>query len=225
MWQWNITHNPVAWAAHLNLASELMAGQRPDRIVLAFPEAREAYRLRPDVEATVAMMARMCHAQGDDAEAEGFYRLALSTPQPLARDWNQLGEMYLKGGQTQKALLALREAVRVDPGLSLYHQSLAMALSRGGQRDEAVKEYGIAIALDADNLPARYNLANLLLDLDRPAEAVPLYQAVLVHQPNHADSWYNLAFAWSKVGDLARAKDAKAHAEALEAQHRSAPLQ
>jgi hypothetical protein len=56
-------------------------------------------------------------------------------------------------------------------------------------------------------VPARELLADLLLELNRPADALPEYEATLASEPNRFRSLFGAAQAAEHAGDAARAKD------------------
>jgi tetratricopeptide (TPR) repeat protein len=76
-----------------------------------------------------------------------------------------------------------------------------------GKADEAVKALRSAAdredkdGVDSLATPAREMLADLLLELKRPAEALAQYQAALKNSPNRFDSLYGAAQAAQKAGD------------------------
>ena len=80
-----------------------------------------------------------------------------------------------------------------------------------GKTDEAVKTLRSAAdredkdGVDSLAMPAREMLADLLLELKRPAEAIAEYQAALKNSPNRFDSLYGAAQAAQKAGDSASA--------------------
>jgi len=59
--------------------------------------------------------------------------------------------------------------------------------------------------IDSLAVPAREMLADLLLELNRPAEALAEYQAALKNSPNRFDSLYGAAQAAQKAGNSASA--------------------
>jgi hypothetical protein len=80
-----------------------------------------------------------------------------------------------------------------------------------GKSDEAVKTMRSAAdredsdGVDSLATPAREMLADLLLELKRPAEAVTEYQAALKNSPNRFNSLYGAAQAAQRAGDAAAA--------------------
>jgi tetratricopeptide (TPR) repeat protein len=80
-----------------------------------------------------------------------------------------------------------------------------------GQRDEAVKSLRSAAdredsdGVDSLAMPAREMLADMLLELKQPAEALTEYKSALKNSPNRFDSLYGAGHAAQLVGDSASA--------------------
>jgi tetratricopeptide (TPR) repeat protein len=61
-------------------------------------------------------------------------------------------------------------------------------------------------------IPARELLGDMLMDLGKPAEALPQYEASIAKEPNRFRGLYGAALAAERSGDKARAR---AHYEKL----------
>ena len=81
-----------------------------------------------------------------------------------AKDRNNRGFALLSEGHPQRAVIELREAIRLDPRLPGAHNNLGIALQVLGELGEAAAEFRAAIRLDPGSFPARVNLGNLLCD-------------------------------------------------------------
>jgi tetratricopeptide (TPR) repeat protein len=91
-------------------------------------------------------------------------------------------------------------------------------LSRGeGRNDEALTQAGAAADLEekvgkhpvtpGSVLPARELLGDMLLDLDRPAEALKAYESSLMESPNRFNSLAGAALAATRSGQRDKAAD------------------
>ncbi|MEX3964389.1 tetratricopeptide repeat protein [Paraburkholderia sp. EG286B] len=60
---------------------------------------------------------------------------------------------------------------------------------RKQEYDEAEALYAIVLEADSDHVDANYHMGVLYMQTDRPAEAVPHFEAVLGHTPNFAQLW------------------------------------
>jgi tetratricopeptide (TPR) repeat protein len=101
----------------------------------------------------------------------------------LARVHNQEGIGRAAGGDAEAALFAFRRAAELDPEWSAPLCNLGAAFEIVGRVDRAQSSYERALAIDADNVTARFNLARLLRGrgqtsaalavLERPGAASP----------------------------------------------------
>lgn len=89
--------------------------------------------------------------------------------------------------------------------------SQAVALARTGRVREAIPGFERAVALDANNLKARYNLGIAFLALGRPVEAAAHLERFVALRPADALGQFNLARAYAQQR---RAEDALAALQA-----------
>jgi cellulose synthase operon protein C len=72
------------------------------------------------------------YQEGDQAKAEATWKRILVLQPDRARAEHALGEVYLEHDMAEAALVALEEAVRLQPAERRYRKSLALALERTG---------------------------------------------------------------------------------------------
>src|SRR5262249_37655715 len=82
-----------------------------------------------------------------------------------------LGIALEEAGQADESTLHLREALRIDPKLTVAHYQLGLALSSRGQYDGAVDHLQQAVTLNPRHLQARGALGQALLGLGRFRDA------------------------------------------------------
>lgn len=123
----------------------------------------------------------------------------------LADSWYNLGLRRRHLGRAEAALDAYREAlVRGAAGPEEIHLNRGVIFAEDLQRpDEAMREYGSALRLAPDYIPALLNLANLHEDTGRRNAAQSLYERVLAIDPAHPEA---LARA-SNAREIAAADD------------------
>ncbi len=97
------------------------------------------------------------------------------------------------------------EAEKIDYEPEL-HCCLAEALQQAGRVDDAITEFGKAIALDEGNADAHVNLATLLIAQNRFDEAIDACRTALRHRPDMAQAHCNLAALLIDRGELAAAR-------------------
>jgi tetratricopeptide (TPR) repeat protein len=156
------------------------------------------------------------------AEAAGYYRQglldeALALVDGLltaAPDWAAAlllrGKVLFETGQKIAAAHTLRRCVEIDPGSGEAFHALGLTFRHLRRLDDAEGCLRAALRRNEDDDESRFVLANVLFDLDRPIEALAVYQALIDRQPGHADAHFNLARVAAETGDSVRARQAYA---------------
>jgi arylsulfatase A-like enzyme/tetratricopeptide (TPR) repeat protein len=148
----------------------------------------ESRRDRPD--AALAALRRQQAALRDSRNPQAFYQLAT---------------LFLEFAAPTDAEAALRDALRIDPGLAAAHNALgALALERG---DDAAAETALqrALGLDAGEATLHYNLGRLRERQGRAEDALAEYREETRRHPEHGGAHFALAQLLRKRGDAAGA--------------------
>jgi tetratricopeptide (TPR) repeat protein len=115
--------------------------------------------------------------------------------------WSALGWARARGGDLAAGEDLLREALRLEERNDDAHYNLGVILMQTakagetGRLEEALQHHRRVIELSPDRMEARINAANLLIRLDRPAEAESEARAGLERNPSSAPLRGNLAEA------------------------------
>ena len=80
----------------------------------------------------------------------------------FAEAHDNLGVFLLSQNRVAEALVHLRRAVELAPGLPDPHNDLGAALAQAGKLDEAIAHVRRALEISPDHAPARQNLEILL---------------------------------------------------------------
>lgn len=97
----------------------------------------------------------------------------------------RVAEFLRDGTDLPLALECLQEALRREPGDPVTLAQEGLVLKRMDRLPEAEAAYLAALAAGADTVEVNNNLANVLLLLDRPAEAVPRLERALALEPDN----------------------------------------
>jgi tetratricopeptide (TPR) repeat protein len=89
----------------------------------------------------------------------------------------------------------------VDDFNSVAHNGLGNALSKKGQKDEAIAHYQRALQINPGYKVAHYNLGIALMDKGQKQEAIAQYQIALKIDPDYAEAHNNLGVALFALGD------------------------
>jgi len=83
------------------------------------------------------------------------------------------------------------------------HAEALAAMRAAADHEDATEKH---VVVPGPVMPARELLADMLLELGRPAEALPQYEASLAKEPNRFRGLAGAAFAAERAGDRARAR-------------------
>ncbi len=138
-----------------------------------------------------------------------------------AIDHTNIGDLLDGLDKLEEAVVAYREAIKIDPTYAPAHYNLGVALVGLGKLGESVVAYREAIELDPTLAVAYYNLGNSLADLDKLEEAVVAYREAIKIDPTYAPAHYNLGSVLVGLGKLG--ESVVAYREAIELDPTYAP--
>ena len=153
------------WALHL--FGDSTARDAPDAGRLALRIVSDLAR-RPDATMPVhAAAGMMSESLGEREQAAAFYRKALELEPGAAAVRNNLAMVLLGAGDTPPldaagGLRLAREAVSASPDDPNYRDTLALALVKTGELDEALETIEVAIDLDPGNPVWRERQAEIM---------------------------------------------------------------
>jgi tetratricopeptide (TPR) repeat protein len=136
----------------------------------------------------------------------------LREPQPDVLTTNEVMFELLNAGYTKQAEAYVVELAKTGAGTQRGRQSLAVAhLNLGArylgarQQAEAQRAFQTALRYDPDLTKAHLGLARVLLQLKRPAEAMPHMLAVVKAETGHADMHFELGMQYTSQGQAVEA--------------------
>src|SRR5262249_23574735 len=124
-----------------------------------------------------------------------------------ADDWMQLGNLAMLAGNPNRAVKAFQRAAEIVPEAWEPHYNLGALFDAAGLSVEAGKEYSLALQYGDDSYAPRNGLGLWLLRHDRVEEAIAQLTRALELAPGLPAAKYNLALAYAKGHQAARAKD------------------
>ena len=106
--------------------------------------------------------------------------------------WKILGVIYSNTGQSDEALIASQEVLKLAPQDPESHNNLGVVLFRLSKLEEAEKSYNKAIELKPDYAEAYNNLADVLKDFGKIEAAVKNYKKAIELRPHYVNANSNL---------------------------------
>lgn len=103
-------------------------------------------------------------------------------------DYYEEGLLLAQEGKHHEALTSLRLALKEAPGDPIVLQQIAIAYTRIGMEEEAVKTYRHVLHRNPDSPGAHYGLAFLMLRHGSASEAAEHLDAFLANPPTDAEA-------------------------------------
>ena len=118
-----------------------------------------------------------------------------------------LGMLYFFKGQYEKAIVAAKRAVALNPNGADAHCILAYILDNSGKTEEALRFYKKAFRLNPFPPNWYYQfLGETYLDMERYEEAIGLFKKAVDMEPNDLWSHLGLVVAYSQIGQFEKAQ-------------------
>ena len=123
-----------------------------------------------------------------------------------AREHLEKGKELYRNDQDAEAVLALMEAVRLDPDLAEAHFRLGLGYESLGKREEAESQYKRAVEAykkyleeNEEDPEAHYNLGQTYAGLGQYSDAIREYRAATKRKDDDPDVYYDLGVAHTKL--------------------------
>jgi tetratricopeptide (TPR) repeat protein len=125
------------------------------------------------------------------------------TPQPQRLDYLNEGLALERQGDYEAALTSYRLAYRDNPSDARILLNMAIACTKTGQPEEAIRHYKRALELDQSLVGAHYGVAFLLLKRGDAQQAADHLRAFLARPPKGPDADRWIRHAESALRDIA----------------------
>lgn len=193
-------------------AEDRVTGERAEpegEVELASYFPRDEEGAEGDVYAAMAYVVYGRQQIRTDVIEKGVARLEESLPKAphISEGHYLLGFARMQLGRVQQAIPALRESIRLKPGVPERLNTLAQAYeATGGPPSDIDRLYREALDIQPALADVRVNYGRFLEAQGRMAEAERQYRAAVEHEPWLATAHYNLGTALLRTGgDVAEA--------------------
>ena len=112
---------------------------------------------------------------------------------PSAKVYDAVGAWFADSGDMKCALLAFKEAVRLEPGSVEAHFDLGVAYLRLNEFPAAAGEFRTVLKANPGMVLARVSLGSALSDMGKPAEAEAEFREALKTEPKSVPALDHLA--------------------------------
>ena len=191
------------------LAADKSDVQAHDRLVQILEErgdkagaavhARALAKLEPERPRPWRRLARLLDEAGDaKAAVLAWTHIAKLDASDLAAR-ERLAQLLLDLGQPAKAATHLEVLANADGGKAKGWRRLALALREAGRAPAEMRAWGHVLAIEENDLQAHEQLAHLLTESGREADALAHLEAAVRLAPENARAWRRYSRALAKA--------------------------
>lgn len=152
-------------------------------------------------------LANIYFQQEDYDKAVLAYKTAVNKYPKFRRAWRNLGMIYVRQGEFEKAVPALTKVIELGGGDSLTYGLLGFSYSSVENNLAAESAYRQAVLLDPVTMDWKMGLARALFKQERYSEAASLCAALIEKEPERADLWLLQANAFVGQGKSLKAAE------------------
>jgi tetratricopeptide (TPR) repeat protein len=174
----------------------------------AFPGSRaqsQSSAVDPQVEKLYAE-AKAAEAGGDPSAAIAKYEAMLQLAPTLGAAYNNLGALYVRQREFEKAVAVLEKGLKVDPQMSSAAALLGISFYEMGDYALARPRLEAALKANPKDSNAELLLAKVLVQLGEPEAAVVHLRQIARREPKNQEVWYQLGQIYMKLSQDALGK-------------------
>jgi len=150
--------------------------------------------------------AKSAEAAGDVRNAISKYQEMLKLAPRLGAAYNNLGLLYFKQRDFEKAAITLQEGLAVDPKMPSASALLGISFYQLGKYSEARAPLEKALRANPDDNNAELFLARSLVRLEDHRSAAEHLQNLARRQPDNQEIWYLLGQVYMRLSEQSLAK-------------------
>ncbi|MFP4220645.1 MAG: tetratricopeptide repeat protein [Phormidium sp.] len=154
----------------------------------------QALRLQPTAS-LYKLLGDVSQITGQLTQAQRSYREALRLQPDFAEVYGNLGTLYAREREWQRAIECFRRALRYQPQQAAHHRALAGVWEQVGNEVEAVRCWHQVLSLEPESGQARdyFSLGNRWVRLGEWPMAERYYREAIARDEQFTDAWHNLA--------------------------------
>ncbi|RKX98583.1 MAG: hypothetical protein DRZ90_02290 [Spirochaetes bacterium] len=162
------------------------------RLDKAFAEGGE------DIPYMYLLAGHIAHARGIVKEAEKSWKKVLEIEPDNGEAWNNLGVLYRRHGDDEKALAAFQEAEERAPDRPDIPYNIGNLYKSSGDFDKAVTYYNKAIEINPEYAPAFNNLGTLYETKKERGKALEVFRRGLSADSGDASLRFNMGLVYQE---------------------------
>jgi len=152
------------------------------------------------------LSAKESEARGDVADAAAKYESILKIAPGLGAAYNNLGALYLRHGEYQKAAEVLEQGLKVDPKMESAAALLGITRYEMREYPAARRQLESALRMNPKDSNAELFLANTLIQTGDLGEASRHLEQIAQRNRNDQEAWYLLGKVYVQLAERAIVK-------------------
>ncbi|HEX8835882.1 MAG TPA: tetratricopeptide repeat protein [Candidatus Acidoferrum sp.] len=206
------THGPMANAGTMgsNPSDVTVSKAAQEMATASLEEFTAGARFRNPSAADLKIVAFDYVLLADYPDADRWLTKMLEWAPSDSEGWYYLGRTKYNENRFAEAITAFQQCLKLDPKNVKAEDNLGLALAGLGRNGEAAAAYNQAIAWEEESLtksPGPYvDLGTLLIDENRPQEAVRLLLRAIEIAPRESRAHELLGKAYARVEDFPKAQ-------------------
>jgi len=182
LWRQALTVTTGNFRGHAGMAEVLASRGETDAAIAQY---KEALRLAPDAAEWHVNLGLLLAGKGEVVDAAFAFRRAVALKPDDAESHNNLGAMLARQGRTQEAVAHYRRSLDLNPAYALARRNLGLAFASEGAVTAGLRECLEALRLSPAEGQWHYEVAVMLLSVERTAEAIGHLQDAVKFSPQH----------------------------------------
>ena len=142
------------------------------------------------------------HKENNFDIAQNLYSEILKINPNHINTLSNLGEIFEKIGEYQKAINCYEKAIEINPNISSIHSNLGIVFAKLKEYKKAINCYEKAIKIDPNYFDAFNNLSNILFELGSLKEAKINSEKAIKLKPDYAAAHFTLGNIHRDRGSL-----------------------
>lgn len=155
----------------------------------------------------LALTARTIRRNIDWKNQDNLWLAAAKTSPSSAQNHNNLGDLYGRRNELNKAIEEFQKAIELKPNYASAYHNLANIYWRKGEREKAVTTYQKGIEIDPNLWQSHQNLAAIFFELKRFDLSEEHLKKAIEINPQETSLYLNLSVVYSQTERKEKAKE------------------
>lgn len=221
------SRHTAAPAAATSSGSDSEANERKAKVAASLSEFTEGAKYRTPSAYDLKIVAMDYVLMDDYADADKWLTKMLEWTPNDPEGWYYLGRTKYNENRFEEAVGAFQRCLKLDPNNVKAEDNLGLSFAGLGRADDAVSAYQTAMEWQKNSVRKNagpfIDMADLLLDQNRTAEAISYLKQALEIAPRDFKAHELLGKAYSRLDQLPQAQNELEQAVALAPQNPNLP--